>query len=242
MFEEIRVLLSLLILSIAAIQDVRNREVDDYLWMVGISLGGALDAYALVVERPTSTLLVRYLRFSIPFIIVLLASWGLKLMGEADILALITLAVIQPLHPAGKCFFPPAFCSMIYSNLLILLVPIIFLLWNAAHLLKGERIFDGFDEPLPRKIAASILAIAVRKESAEKFKYFTIAEKGSPPKKRFKLASALSIPEKREEVPESRGTLIWICPSIPLLPFILGGYLLTMWVGDPILLLVNLIR
>jgi len=236
------VLLSLLILSIVAIQDMRDRQVDDYLWMVGISLGGALDAYALVVERPPLTLLVRYLRFSIPFIIVLLASWGLKLMGGADILALITLTVLQPYHPLGKCMFPPAFCTMLYSNMLILLVPISFLAWNMALLFRGEKIFYGFEESIPRKLLASLLAIAIRAEEAHKFKFFSVAQQGSSPKKRFKLISALSIPETKEELPKTEEPLVWICPSIPMLPFILAGYVITMWIGDPILLLIRMIR
>jgi len=162
-------------------------------------------------------------------------------MGEADLLALLTLEVLQPLHPSGKCVFPPAFCSLIYSNFLILLVPIGFLLWNAIQLLEGKRIFEGFEESLPRKIVASVLAIAVSTDRVEKFKYFAIAQEGNSLRKRFKLISALSIPEVKEEVPKS-DPLVWICPSIPMIPLILVGYLLTIWIGDPILLIINFIQ
>ncbi len=236
-----RIITSVLILLIAALQDLKEREVSDFVWTVGILMGGLLDATALLSASPSLQDAIRYFRFSIPFLIIILASWRLKLMGEADILAFITLAILQPFHPLGKCMFPPSFCAMLYSNLFILVVPFSFFAWNFKLLLKGKRIFDGFDEPLARKALASLLAIAIKPEKAESFKYFSIAEKGSPPRKKFKLISALSIPETRDEIPETKEPLIWICPSIPMLPFILAGYLATMLLGDPILILIELI-
>ena len=240
--EQVRVIASLAVLLLATFQDIKDREIDDIIWLVGLLFGGLLDVYMLFTATPSLQTTIQYVRFSIPFLFIILASWRLKLMGGADILAFITLALLQPSHPLGKCMFPPAFCTMLYSNFLILLVPISFLVWNMRLMLRGEKIFYGFEETKLRKLLASLFALAIRAEKAEKFKFFSVAQEGMSPKKRFRLISALSIPETREELPKTDEPLVWICPSIPMLPFILAGYLMTMLAGDPVLLLMEFIR
>jgi len=240
--EQVRIIASLAVLLLATFQDIRDREIDDVIWLVGLLFGGLMDAYMLFTATPSLQTSIQYVRFSIPFLFIILASWCLKLMGGADILAFITLALLQPSHPLGKCMFPPAFCTLLYSNFLILLVPISFLVWNMKLMLRGEKIFHGFEESKLRKFLASLLAIAVPAEKAEKFKFFSIAQESISPKKRFRLISALSIPETKEELPKTDEPLVWICPSIPMLPFILAGYFMTMLIGDPVLLLIEFIR
>ncbi|RLG52199.1 MAG: hypothetical protein DRO00_05970 [Thermoproteota archaeon] len=237
-----RITASLIVLLIATLQDIKDREVDDIIWLIGLSLGGILDIFSLFSVGLTAQKIVRYLRFSIPFLFIILISWRFRLMGGADILAFITLAIIQPSHPLGKCMFPPAFCTMLYSNFLMLILPFSFLMWNLSLILKGNRIFDGFKESSLRKILASLFAIAVQAEKAKKFKFFSIAQEGSSPEKKFKLVSVLSIPETKEELPKTKEHLVWICPSVPMIPFILAGYVLTMLIGDPVLLLIEIFK
>ncbi len=240
--EIVRVIASFAVLLLATFQDIKDREIDDAIWLVGISFGGLLDVFTLFTATLSLQTTIQYVRFSIPFLFIILASWRLKLMGGADILAFITLALLQPSHPLGKCMFPPAFCTMLYSNLLILLVPISFLVWNMRLMFRGEKVFHGFEESRLRKFLASLFAIAVRAETAEKFKFFSVAQEGISPKKKFRLISALSIPETREKLPKTDEPLVWICPSIPMLPFIFAGYLMTLLIGDPVLLLIKFIR
>jgi len=239
--EQAQMLASLVVLTLATIQDINEREVDDVVWIVGLLVGVSLDICLFLKVRPPLESIVQYVRFLIPFLIIIIGSWRLKLMGEADILAFITLAILQPVHPYRKGMFPPAFCTLLHSNVLILLVPLYFLAWNLALMLKGENIFDGFEESTLRKFLASLLAIPIRAEKADKFKFFSVAQNGTSPRKKFKLISALSIPETKEELPKTEEPLVWICPSIPMIPFILAGYLMTLWLGDPILLLIQLI-
>ncbi len=240
--EQIRITASLLVLLIATLQDIKDREVDDVIWLVGLSIGGILDAFLLFSATPTTQEILQYVRFSIPFLFIILTSWRFKLMGGADILAFITLAILQPSHPLGKCMFPPAFCTMLYSNFLMLLVPFSFLIWNVRLILKGENIFDGFKESSLRKFIASLFAIAIQAESAKNFKFFSVAQEGGSPEKKFRLVSALSIPETKEELPKTEEHLVWICPSIPMIPFILAGYVLTILIGDPVLLLIEIFK
>lgn len=236
----LRIIASIMMFSLASIQDIKEREVDDIIWIAGILSGSILNLYSFALHRPSLPETLQYFRFSIPFLVIIVLSWYLKLMGEADILAFISLSILQPTH-LKKAFFSPAFCAMIYSSALMLLFPIFFLAWNLFQLVRKKEIFYGFKESIGKKAIVSLLAIAIDVERAKKLKYFSLAQEGVPPNMKFRLGSLISIPETKDTIPEFYGPLVWISPSIPMIPLILVGYVITLIVGDPIVLLMRLL-
>lgn len=233
---------SLAILAWASIQDARTREVKDEVWIVGLGVGAIIDLFRLLNIEFSTAKALQYLRAAVPILIILVLCWVFHLVGEADILAFLTLLVLQPTHPLKSGFFHPAFCTFTYSNLLMISVPLLFLARNLILRLRGSQMFAGFDEPVFRKFLAMFLALPVKAEVAKRYEYFSLAEIGAGEHKRFRLSSALTPPVQKEkrELPDEG--YVWICPSIPLLPFILVGHIITMTLGDPIILLLSLFQ
>ena len=130
-------IISVLVLGAASYQDVRRREVSDWIWAIGATAGAAAQLPSLICMRGGE--LMRLLVSSAPLLLILTASWLGRLMGEADILALITLLIVNPCPRAGE-ISPPAFSTLIYACSLMALTPLGFLARNIFLLARGEAV------------------------------------------------------------------------------------------------------
>lgn len=115
-------LLVLLVMMIAAIQDVRKREVEPVLWLVAIPLGAAITLSQMSQER------VIYLLFSLLPAAVSFVLYKRCMIGGADVLALLFIAIaapwdrdllVPPVYMIVLYSIVPSLAYQLYSNLLV---------------------------------------------------------------------------------------------------------------------------
>lgn len=158
MLEEIRVFIAIFMFAVAAYSDVRQRRIHDMVWLAFGGTGAILYAVELpgIIDIVSMTVGIS------------LASifWFFRLYAGADALALVSLSVILPTYngfviPLGVVVIATAI-SIVYG-----------IVYNIAansrtFLLKNDKkVFEEFDEPIYRKIAAFFLLH--KKSKNEKF-------------------------------------------------------------------------
>ncbi len=214
---------SFIVLGIATYYDLKQRLIPDTPWIVGSILGLLLDVLLFRGDP------IRYLFKFTPLGLILLLSWRWKLMGEADILAYLTLAVMTPCYPnCVESPIIPAFATFIYSKLLLLFVPLLQLTLNLYEISKDPSLMEGFDEPFWRK-ALALLFLSPKKRGLGDVPAERLDERG---RRKF-LLSAITSPLPDKDV-NATG---WVAPAYPLIPLILVGHVLSMILGDPIIAL-----
>jgi len=93
---------------------------------------------------------------------------------------------------------------------------------NLFKIAKGEKIFEGFEDSKASKIKA--LFLGTRRKQAGRFDYSI--EKLAEGKKMFNI----SLGKIDEDF--ATGNDIWVSPGIPLLVFVLLGFITTVLFGD----------
>ncbi len=210
-------------LAAAAAQDVRRRLVDDWTWLGGVAAGLPALAYSLWKCGLPQNLGQQVAAGAI-LAVILVASWRLRLMGEADILAY---ASVELIHPVGPGYLPPSFSTFLYSKALLLFAPPVQLAVNLVRVARDPSLLEGFDEPVWRILLA--LALLTPRPGLGAVP----AEELRPGVRRFRLSRVLAPVEAKE--PEG-GPCRWYVPAYPLLPLIAAGYLVYLVAGDPLAL------
>jgi len=155
--EELRVIIAISMFAAAAFFDVRERRIHDIVWL---AFGGT-GAVLYILEFPDITDIV-----SMGVGASLASAFRFfRLYAGADALALISLSVILPTYDG---FIIPLSMVVIATTISI----IYGIIYNVAAnsrtvLLYDKKIFDEFDEPTYRKIAAFFLIH--KKAKNEKF-------------------------------------------------------------------------
>ncbi len=216
----------------ASIQDVRTRQVSDKIWLAlalpSLILDLALAGRGMVDHIVSSALL------SAPAVGVLILSWKLRLLGEADVLAYLSIGLSTPLYLRDPVLraIPPMFSTLIYSKALVLTIPPIQLISNFLKLRRDPSLLEGVDEPV-WKIIIGLALLTTRPGLGA-----VPAEEVRDGRRKLNLSRVLSPLEAR--VPDE--SCRWFVPAYPLMPLILLGYLLSLAVGDPLTLLAGVYR
>lgn len=219
--------IAMIALLAAAVQDIRSRLVDDRIWIVGVLIGLPATAYSLTrCGAPINSL--QQIGAGLILTAILSASWRLKLMGEADVLAYLALEIIHPV--ASDSLLPPAFSTFLYSKVLMLAIPPVQLIVNLAKVRRDSTLLEGIDDPPWKKLLA--LALLTTNPSLGSVP----AEEVRDGRRRLILSRILSPLEAK--VPED-GESRWYVPAYPLIPLILLGYALSLLIGDPLGLLMR---
>jgi len=218
-FQSLGIILALIMLVLGSIIDIWKREIHDYYW---IGFGGAGIVLALLnPDIITQLLSVGFALIIAPFVIIV---WRIGLFGGADAFALIALAVIAPMATFSEN--PTSPFTTLSNAALLFIIPFLFnLVRNIISQIKGDNIFEGFDEPILKKIIASLMGY---KSKNPKFA-FSI-EKTVNGKKKLDLA--IHHAENQEFCSTSN---TWITPGIPYLLLITGGFVIQLIYGDIIL-------
>jgi preflagellin peptidase FlaK len=213
------IILALIMLILGSIIDIWNREIHDLYWIV---FGGAGIALALLnPDLITQLLSIGFALIIAPFVIIV---WRIGLFGGADAFALIALAVIAPMATFSDN--PTSPFTTLSNAALLFVIPFLFnLIRNAVSQIKGNNIFEGFDEPTYKKVIASFMGY---KSKNPKFA-FSI-EKTEEGKKKLDLAIHHAEDQEFCTTPNT-----WITPGIPYLLLITGGFLIQLIYGDIIL-------
>jgi len=150
--------------------------------------------------------------------------WRLGLFGGADAFALIALAVIAPMATISENSITP-FTTLSNAAILFVIPFLINVVRNTVAQIKGEDIFEGFDESVGKKIAAALMGY-----KAKNPKFGFAIEKTENGKK--KLDFALHHAENQEFCTKPN---TWITPGVPYLLLITGGFIIQIFYGDILL-------
>ena len=218
-FQNLGIILALIMLVLGSIIDIWKREIHDYYW---IGFGGAGIVLALLnPDIITQLLSVGFALIIAPFVIIV---WRIGLFGGADAFALIALAIIAPMATFSDNAISPF--TTLSNAALLFIIPFLFnLVRNIISQIKGDDIFDGFDESMFKKVIASFIGY---KSKNPKFA-FSI-EKIEKGKKKLDLAIHHAENQEFCSTPNT-----WITPGIPYLLLITGGFIIQLIYGDIIL-------
>jgi len=215
----IGMVLALTMLIVGSIIDVWKREIHDYYWIGFGSVG-----FLLVFIDPdlfSNLLTIGIALIIAPFVILM---WRLGLFGGADAFALIALAVIAPMATVTDNLVTP-FTTLSNAVILVVFPLLINVLRNMVAQIKGEHIFEEFDESTRKKLAAIIIGYRAKTP-----KFGFAIEKTKKGKKKFDLV--IHHAENQEFCTKPN---TWITPGIPYLLLITGGFAIQLFYGDIIL-------
>ncbi len=218
-YEIIGIGLALTMLIVGSIIDVWKREIHDYYW-IGFGVFGFLLVF-ISSDLISNLLTIGFALIIAPFGILM---WRIGLFGGADAFALVALAVIAPIATISENVVTP-FTTLSNAAVLFIIPFLINLTRNAIAQIKGECIFEGFDEKTGKKIAAILIGY-----KAKNPKFGFAIEKIENGKKKLDLAIHHS---ENQEFCTKPNT--WITPGIPYLLLITGGFIIQILYGDILL-------
>jgi len=218
-YEIIGIGLALTMLIVGSIIDVWKREIHDYYW-IGFGVVGFLLVF-ISSDLISDLLTIGFALIIAPFVILL---WRLGLFGGADAFALIALAVIAPMATISENPVTP-FTTLSNAAILFVIPFLINVMRNIISQIRGEQIFEGFDESAGKKLAAILMGY-----KAKNPKFGFAIEKIENGKKKLDLAIHHSENQEFCTKPET-----WITPGIPYLLLITGGFIIQTFYGDILL-------
>ncbi|NNL58235.1 MAG: peptidase [Nitrosopumilus sp.] len=206
-------------LILGSIIDLWKREIHDYYWIVFGSVG-----FLLIFTDPnliSNLLTMGFALIIAPFVILV---WRIGMFGGADAFALIALAVIAPMATISDNPITP-FTTLSNAAVLFVIPFLINIFRNGIAKVKGENIFEGFEESNLKKVIAILIGY---KSKNPKFAFsIETTEKG---KKKFNIAMHHAENQEFCTTPNT-----WITPGIPYLLLITGGFIIQLLYGDIIL-------
>ncbi len=215
----IGIVLALVMLIVGSIIDVWKREIHDYYW-IGFGSVGFLLVF-LSSDLISDLLTIGFALIIAPFVILI---WRLGLFGGADAFALIALAVIAPMATISENPVTP-FTALSNAAVLFIIPFLINVVRNIIAQIRGEHIFEGFDESTGKKFAAILMGY-----KAKNPKFGFAIEKIENGKKKLDLVIHHS---ENQEFCTKPNT--WITPGIPYLLLITGGFIIQIFYGDILL-------
>ena len=218
-YEFIGIGVALTMLIVGSIIDIWKREIHDYYWIGFGSVGFILVFFS--TDLISNLLTMAFALIIAPFVILV---WRIGLFGGADAFALIALAVIAPMATISESPVSP-FTTLSNAAILFVIPFIGNISRNIFSKLKGENIFEGFEESKLKKVAASFMGYKSKKP-----KFCFAIEKIEDGKKKLEFTIHHAENQEYCTTPNT-----WITPGIPYLLLITGGFLIQLLYGDIIL-------
>jgi preflagellin peptidase FlaK len=218
----LRILLALIMLGIAATIDIWKREINDFLW---VTFG--VIAIILIFIEPNLFDTLKNIGISLIIAPIALILWRIGIFGGADALALIVLATLAPQLSLSENIITPF--TTLTNAAIISTIPIFSnLIRNLSAIANHTDIFEGFEETKLKKISATFLGYRAKKPKYS----FSIEKKlGNYKKLDFSLHHA-----ENAEFCNTPDT--WVTPGMPYILFITAGFVVQLIFGDVILNLI----
>lgn len=221
----LRIVLAIVMLSIASIIDVWKREINDILW---ITFGAA--AVVLIFFESDLVNILTHIGISMIIAPIALVIWRLGIFGGADAFGLIVLAALAPQATLSENLVTPI--STLTNAAILSVIPIfVNVIRNLIALLNHKNIFEGFDETRTKKTLAIFLGYRAKNP---KYGFPLETMRGDHKKLNFSLHNAENA--KFCDKPDT-----WITPGIPYILYISGGFIVQLFFGDIILNLMSTI-
>ncbi len=216
--DHLRIVLAIGMLGYASYTDVTKREVSDFVWIIF----GALAVVLLIFEPNFSDALVN-IGISLIVAPVVLIIWRIGFFGGADAFAIIVLAALVPQITFSDGMITPF--TILTNAVLISIIPLFLNFFrNLIEITKKNDIFEGFKEPVGKRIMAMFLGYRAKNP-----KYgFSIEKKAG---KNKKLNLVLHNAEYAEFCTRPN---TWITPGVPYMLFIAVGFIVQVLYGDAI--------
>ena len=211
--------LALAMLVGGSIIDIWKREIHDYYW-IGFGIVGFLLVF-MSSELIPNLLTMGFALIIAPFVIIV---WRIGLFGGADAFALIALAVIAPMATFSENPVSP-FTTLSNAAILFIIPFLINISRNTIAKIRGENIFEGFEESKIKKLVATFMGYKCKQP-----KFGFVIEKTVKGKKKLDLAIHHAENQEFCTTPNT-----WITPGIPYLLLITGGFIIQLFYGDIIL-------
>ncbi len=234
---DVDIILAAIMLLYTSYLDLKRREVEDKVWIVF----GGIGAGSLIYQGVSGG--VDWIAVAISLGLTAIIGMGLYYFGfygGADGKALVALALIIPIYTPPVGLYSLAPIIVLTNGVLISMVlPIALLLLNAIRIAGKRAIFEGFDEPLYRKVLACLLGYK-QLGMPRPFQFSLERGNSAPPstnENKGKTPRKFDFSLMRDEFEERPGT--WVTPGIPLLIFFTAGFFSLLIFGD---LVIGLIR
>jgi len=233
-FELVRIALALAMLGIASFLDLRKREVSDLLWVAfGIAAG-----IIYVFDFPASPAMV-----GMSLALTAGISFGIYksgMFGGADALCLVVLAAIVPTYSGqaalSQVTFHPITPLIVLSNAIILSLfgVVVNIAKNFTYARNSGSLFAGLEHESPmRKTVALLIGYRMKEQP----RYALPIETTVDGKRRFDFA--LKSAENAEF--EARSD-VWVMSGMPLLVYMLAGFIVMLLAGDLVALVFSALR
>lgn len=250
LLEVISIMTIISVLGYTAWLDWKDRRVDNRIWIypAGVSLVILLVRTYLNFEYLLSFLISVGVTFLLVFIL-----FSVGVFGGADGKALLSISLVLPIAPnlIDGLQTLPIFAISVFNNMVILLVvsSISLLVWNVATSKPSYNPFEGFEkEKLWRRVLTLIICyrtsitkikgrkhVRVREVIRNDDLYLkTFGKKESENETRLELLESY----KKEKSLESK---VWVSSPLPLILFVLLAFIMTLAMGDIILMMSSFI-
>ncbi|MGI0085092.1 MAG: prepilin peptidase [Nitrososphaerales archaeon] len=212
--------------------DLKKREVEDKVWIVFGAVGVVLEIYE-VLNGVTSV--VNLLIAILLAAVVGLGIFFFGLYGGADAKALIVIAILVPYFRPNMGIYAIAPLMVLTNGVLLSMsLPLGLLILNTTRLIRGQKIFEGFEETFARKLFACFLGY--KSNGSPRDFQFSMEKKQEPAGGSETLGKKFDFSFIQDEF-ESQ-PLTWVTPGIPLLVFFTIGFFVLLLYGDLVIGLV----
>jgi len=222
----LRIFTACFMLIVVSYLDIRNREVNDVLW-----IGFAIFSLILIFFEPNLVNFLNSLGFSLLVAPVVLIAWRFGIFGGADAFGIIVLAILVPNVSLGNNIVTP-FTTLTNAAILSMTPFFINGIRNLILLLRKQDIFAGFDESKSKKLLAVFLGYR-----AQFPKYGFSIEKSIGGSRKFNFI--LHHAEQTEFCDKSD---TWISQGTPFLVFIAIGFFIQLVYGDLLFTFLSFIK
>ncbi|MCD6563583.1 MAG: prepilin peptidase [Thermoproteales archaeon] len=228
----IKTTIILLLFAVASYMDIKKREIDDKVWIIMFILSFPITIYEIIVFKIYLSR-IWLLIYLISLSMGILFSYGLyklSLIGGADAKSMIVLSIVE-IPKFGVYGVLPSLSIFINSILMSLTFMIFIVSRNIFLLLKGVRIFESYENSLLEKIIAFFTLTPVIKDEIKKNPYkYMVAVKRIDKGKRIDIRIRISSDEVIN-LSDFTGKYIWVSYLMPMILYIMIGYLLYKLIG-----------
>ena len=213
----IRVILSLAMLGCATYLDLKNREINDLLWIIFGGISVVLIFFTPNIENTLVSVGIALIIAPVAMVI-----WRMGLFGGADAFGLIVLAALAPEISLSSGIITP-FTILTNSAILSVSPIVVNVSKNLISIARHENIFEGLENETKRN---KIIALFIgHRAKNPKFSFSIERQEGSSRKLDFSLKNA-----DEAEFCTSHDT--WVTPGIPYMIYITAGFVVQLAFGD----------
>jgi len=230
-----RIFFSFLVFFYASYYDLKERIVPNKGWLIIYPVAVSVNVLSFYLERNLQDVAISMFSIFIAMVVGLLCFYS-GFLGGGDVKTFIAVSLLCPtfIFNSQSLFSPFLPLSTIVNSIfLLLMISLYFFVKNVFKIVKGERIFEGFErEPLWRKLLA--VAIGYKVCGKIDWKFFRVIEKRIGEKRLFYFSDSNS-----DEV-VCLGE-VWASPIIPFVVLMFLGFTFSLFFGDILTIIIRFV-